>query len=158
LNNNGQYTLVVATFFGKSSKSTQWGGSLGDIAAKFKIDNDGDSPLQQAERDAWYLATLLRGSQFQNKLKKHTGRNYKSYVYHDYYKSVVTIGDFKSPNDPRIAQLQTLFGAKVKPAQTGKKILVAEIVNIPGGKPTKTGRTAFLFDPKPEVMKVPSIR
>ncbi len=160
-NNKGQYTLVVASFFGKTSKSAQWGGNLDAIAAKFKLTNPKNPHGSELQRGMWeseFLAELLRQRDFQNKLQKHVGETLESYVYHDHHSSVVTLGSFDRPDDPRIVKLQKLFGSKVRQnPQTGRNVLTAEIVEIPGGKPIETGRTAFLFDPSPRLIGVPVI-
>ena len=47
-------------------------------------------------------------------------------MFHDRYRSIVTVGAFDSPNDPGIARIQETFRAKVrKNANTGQEFLAA---------------------------------
>ena len=150
LNNRGKYSLVIASFYGSSI--TKVGNSTFKQAVKkFKASNN----LEKAGRDAWELAKTLRDAK-----KFGYDRNYESYVYHDRYRSVVTIGSFNNPNDPQIAMLQKKFGAKTKPyGPSGQNILLGEYFTLP--RITKPGffpEKKWLFDPQPMVMEVPRLR
>lgn len=144
LSNPGKYTLVVASFYGKarlpgSAKFRKEFKSIED----YKVSNS----LDIAAHEAWQLTQVLRR------------RNIEAYVFHDYDKSVVTVGSFDSPQDPRIRQVIRIYGAKNKKnAQTGRQVLIAEFVSIPeklqpGQKPEKF----WMFDPQPFVMPVPKL-
>ncbi|MCH7987678.1 MAG: hypothetical protein IID46_00855 [Planctomycetes bacterium] len=150
LNNRGKHSLVVASFYGNSV--TKVGNAGFKQALKnFKVGNS----LDKAGRDAWELAKMLRDA------KKHGyDQSYEAYVYHDRYSSVVTIGSFDNPNDPRIAMLQKKFGAKTKPyGPSGQNVLLGEYFTIP--RVPKSGslpKKKWLFDPQPKLMEVPQIR
>lgn len=150
LENQGMYTLVVATFSGKSviqgahtpGHSMEW-------------DNDLDNAAEQAR----LLAAALRREE-----------HVESFVWHDRYESIVTVGGFSSPQDPRVAALQRRFGADTyRPSanpggDAGVKILA---VDANGNKvpydPTKgfDNRGSYqlwAFVPNPYIMRVPRHR
>jgi hypothetical protein len=142
MQNKGKYTLVVASFEGKSVMqvaNTKWK----DVDKTFTVSNS----LDEAAYSAWELCKSLRLHE----------RKYDAYVWHDKYSSIVTVGSFNSPDDPRIAEMIKLFGAKLKPhPQTGQDVLVAETLTIPfktapGTLPDKR----WMFDPQPKVIEVP---
>jgi hypothetical protein len=159
LENPGQYTLVVASFEGKSvtlSNSTQFstasGGSVALTSANkleaIKQSFKNSDSLDQAAVSAWELAKALRET-----------RGVPAYVWHDQYRSVVTVGSFQSQQDPRIPTMAQQFGAKVQEhPETKQSILTAEAVTIPkevkpGTQPVKS----WILDPQPTLMKVPSL-
>ena len=142
--NKGRYTVVVASFYGQSItqvKGTKFGGF--DPNAKVS------DALVNAEIDAWQLAKHLRDD-----------RKFDAYVWHDYSKSVVTIGAFDSADDPRIAETIAKFGAKLQAnPTTGQQGLVTEIITLPANPtPADPIRKRWIFDPKPEVMAVPRVQ
>ena len=62
-------------------------------------------------------------------------REFETYVFHDRYSSIVTVGSFDSKDDPRIAQLQNFFGAKVNEvASDGTPAIGAEAFAVPHPK------------------------
>ena len=93
--NKGNFTLVVASFYGQS-KIKQAEFSQFDKA----LEDEAKVSLDRAARESWDLMMTLR------KLK------FPAYVYHDQFRSIVTIGEFKSANDPRIQELVERFRAK----------------------------------------------
>jgi hypothetical protein len=149
LSNPGRYSIVVATFQGRSYPQ------LGRDAEehKFSLDN---SPLSDAAERAWELCSALRHA-------KSLGydREFDAYVYHDRYSSIVTVGSFDSKDDPRIADLQNFFGAKVSQVQQdGTPTFGVEAFTVPhpprdkrvkSSEPVKT----WIFDPYPELIDVP---
>jgi len=156
LQNKGKYTLVVATFMGKSTTHIGDRG-LDEVAEKFKV----GSTLDQAAEDAQQLVHLLRSQRAKEMLNPnliHLLDNdvFDAYVFHDRYHSIVTVGAFSSPNDPRIPELIQVFGAKPRqdPA-TGRTVLTGEMITIPGRRPTDPPVKTFLFDPYPRVIEVP---
>jgi hypothetical protein len=159
LENPGEYTLVVASFEGKSITlnnaarlSTASGGAVALSSASkleaIKESFKNSDALDQAAVNAWELAKALRET-----------RGVPAYVWHDQYRSVVTVGSFKSQQDPRIPGMAQQFGAKVQEhPDTKQQILTAEAVTIPkevkpGTRPTKS----WILDPQPTLMKVPSL-
>lgn len=139
----GKYTVVVASFYGKSL--TQMGAiNQQKVDAVFRK----VSRLDEAGLDAWKLAHVLRDK-----------RNIEAYVLHDRYQSVVTVGSFDSPDDPDIQKIVQLFGAKVTiHPQSGNEILTAEVITNQDRDPKKGDivRT-FVFDPKPQLIEIPRI-
>jgi hypothetical protein len=143
--NQGRYTLTIATFTGRSR--TGIGESrVQEIANSFKVS---DTLYGAAER-AWKVAKMLREGHFEG---QQAGRTFEAYVFHDRYKSVVTVGSFETLNDPRIAQLANLFRAKTQMAANGRRFTIGESILIPGAIPEPV-----IFDPVPKLMKVPILR
>lgn len=144
LENPGNYTLVVASFHGKSTIQLA-NGEDDKSDNPFKVTNS----LDEAAYSAWELANTLR---------KHE-KQFEAYVWHDKYSSVVTVGAFQSPNDPRIKELQEIFRAKRKPhPQTGQQVLLAESLTIPANPPPGTvPDKRWMFDPTPRLIEVPKL-
>ncbi|MHC4878206.1 MAG: hypothetical protein ACYTGL_17265 [Planctomycetota bacterium] len=142
LDNAGKYTLVVASFRGRSITQASSKDTTG-----FKV----TGTLDDAAERAWAVTKILREGLFQ-KGSQQQGRTFEAYTYHDRYQSLVTIGSFDSPNDPRIAQLHSVFKAKTQLAKNGRPFTTGESVVIPG-KPPET----VVFDPNPRLIAVPQI-
>lgn len=139
LSNQGNYTLVVASFFGKGLMAGDK-ERLGDL---FFNESFG-SALNQAKRDAWQLAICMRQ------------RGLEAYVWHDVTCSVVTVGSFTSLEDPIIPKLKQKYQAKLKTkAGTEQKVLTAEFLTNAGTNGAEAKR--WIFDPVPRLMKVPSL-
>jgi len=95
LNNRGRYTLIVASFYG--TPRTRIGGRKprgNERNLRLR------AALDEAAVNAWELAKALRKARSLG-----YDRNYEAYVFHNRYSSVVTIGSFNRPDDPRIGQL-----------------------------------------------------
>jgi hypothetical protein len=139
--NKGKYTLIVASFYGKSRvKPTQFKAFDNMLKMDAKKEN---ISLDEAGRESWILMTLLRQ------------QGYDAYVYHERYRSIVTVGAFKSPRDPQIADLTFKFKAKEKlNPETKQTALVAEAINIPGKKKGDPP-VMLMMDPYPQLMDVP---
>ncbi|MEX2286082.1 MAG: hypothetical protein WD648_03270 [Planctomycetaceae bacterium] len=159
LENPGQFTLIVASFYGKAVTlsrpnriSTVSGGAvnmtpenrLQAIKENFKVSD----ALDKAAEDAWELAKTLRQT-----------RGIPAYVWHDEHRSIVTVGSFQSPNDSRINEWAEKFGAKVRQHPvTKQEILAAEAVTIPQEiKPGMKPEKQWILDPVPKLMKVPTL-
>src|SRR5690606_26064474 len=99
----------------------------------------------QAALDAWELARYMRQL------------NFDAYVWHDEYKSVVTVGSVDSPDDPRIPTAVATYAAKMKTdAKTKRPVLTAEFLTLPlNPTPSDPVRRRWIFDPEPRLMKVP---
>ena len=145
-NNPGRYTVVVATFTGKSLTTTA-NGDFQNLAAKFDVET-GNS-LDGAAEDAWKMTQLLR---------RH---NREAWVWHDRYHSIVTVGSFDNPNDPRIREVAQFYGAKRMRDKEGKEYLHIEYADIPDPASTpknpKPPLEAWPFDPAPKLMEVPRL-
>jgi hypothetical protein len=138
LSNPGKYSLVVASFYGKSQvKPTRF--------ADFEKNLAGSEKLDQAGMDAWQLCQAMR----QQKLE--------AWVYHDRFRSIVTVGSFDTATDPRIEKHLKAFSAKYKKhPETGKDVLVSEAIQIMGGN-GKTPLKNWVMDPYPQVIEVPKV-
>jgi hypothetical protein len=108
------------------------------------LSNKAKISLDNAAREAWELMTVMRK------------KGIDAYVYHERYRSIVTVGAFKSPNDPEVARLTENFRAKEKlnPA-TGQMALIAESFQIPGKRQGDLPLKAWMMDPYPKLMEVP---
>ena len=149
-------TAVVATSFVKSTTKTN-DSEFQKALKTFKISNS----LDESALGAWQLAKTLREGRvpFQHDRRAVAQRNFEAYVYHDHYRSIVTIGSFDSPNDPRIAEFRRIFGAKVKSnPNTGKDVLIAEVMTLPDLRKRNAPLKTWIFDPNPQLIDVPKLR
>jgi len=159
--NRGRYTLVVATMMGRS-QTVQDSGLLQALQT-FRVGDSLDQAADKARRmarilnDKRYLAKLARSNpQLSDVL---AGRQFEAYVLHERYRSIVTVGSFDSPKDPRIRPLLELFQAKQKPdPRTGKNTLTPEYILVPGSTRRNPIDNVLPFDPEPKVMAVPKLR
>ncbi len=149
LDNEGDYTLVVATFRGRvihqgldpvdsrsatlSALQMITGGSIGEQAG-----------LADAARSAIQLASYLR-----------TTENVEAYVWHDQFESLVTVGSFAMPNDPAINHFRQQFAPEQKMNEaTGQMVWNVQFDQVP----MDYGSNEFqmiVYDPIPQVMPVP---
>ncbi|HEX6986915.1 MAG TPA: hypothetical protein VF170_16175 [Planctomycetaceae bacterium] len=138
--NKGKYTLVVASFYGNTL--TLGGGKRSHVE---RFDASLGESLDEAAQNAWELARNMRQLKFD------------AYVWHDEYRSVVTVGSFDRADDPRIPTAIATYAAKMKPhAQTKQPILTAEYLTLPHNPtPQDPVRKKWIFDPQPRLMKVP---
>lgn len=147
LENTGRYTLVVASFKGRSTVQVAGrGASRGDD--DFRI----SGALDDAADRAWKVTRMLRGGLFQ-KGSHQEGRTFQAYVFHDRHESMVTVGSFESPQDPRLIPLANVFRAKTQVAANGKPFTTGESLVLPGNPPE-----TVVFDPVPRLIEVPKIR
>jgi hypothetical protein len=148
LKNPGKYSLIVATFAGNSVM--QVSNSTDAKALSFFEKNFGGS-LDDCAENAIVLADRLRHA------KEHGYEtNYEAWVFHDRYRSFVTIGSFNSPEDPRIRTLVTQFSIKtVRHPQTGEDVQVAEIFSVPRMPKASERAQTWLFDANPRIIAVP---
>jgi hypothetical protein len=162
-NNPGKYTLVVCSFYGKSSKAQVGMMGLANFREAQKSFLPGES-LDEAILGSWELATLIRRGYFVTALDGKTvapkPQAFDAWIWHDRMKSVVTVGSFDRLDDPRIGQLQRAFGAKMEEhALTKKPFLAAAQLTIPAQlKPNQLPEKFWVFDPKPQLVEVPRLR
>ncbi len=165
-NNKGKYTLVIATFSGKKMAHLGDSESPEAVKAFHKITQD-HSDLDEASLNAWELAVALR----------ELSANIDAYVWHERYQSVVTVGSFDSPNDPKIKRYLRVFAAE--PGADSRQVAGA-LQSILGPSSIYFGMSAggagvkfltidhagkksnehrmWLFDPEPLLMRVPQMR
>lgn len=132
--NKGKYSLLVKTFYGKSTSGRHVAAL--SKSKKFKVSNQ----LAVAAEDAWLLTKVFREL-----------HGIEAYVYHDRYTSMVTVGSFDNPNDPRMVQMAKHLGGKMKKhPQTGRPYLGAEAIALPG-------RKTWSLDPYPRPIETPRL-
>lgn len=149
LKNTGRYSLVVATFRGTSVM--QVGHQVPERAMKQFEDNFGSS-LDKSAMDAWALTESLRHA-----TRYGYDQDYDAWVLHDRHQSLVTVGSFDSPDDPRIRTLATRFGAKTRRhPETGEEVQVGEMFTIPRNPGTgQLPDKMWIFDGQCRLMEVP---
>lgn len=141
----GDYTLIIKEFSGRSGMKSSSGlsGRWDDNA----ILKAGES-LGKAGYDAWRLCTSLRN------------RGVEAYLWHDEFRSVVTVGGFASPNDPSIGAYKERFGMEMqRDAQTGvvKAVYKTEPPMQQGVIPAAATENFWMFDAEPRPMAVPKL-
>lgn len=136
LANKGKYSLIVASFYGKSMTKPR---SFGEFDSKLQE----KSLLNDAAVDSWELVETMRN------------QGMEAYIYHDRFRSIVTVGSFDSADDPRARDLYEKFRAKVKKnPETGEEIQVGESIQIASGSNLPPIRS-WTMDPYPELIQVP---
>ena len=153
LNNKGNYSLVIASFYGNSVTETAT-SRFTNASESEELSNS----LDIAAQNAWLLTKALREA------KKHgfpagNATDIDAYVLHEKYRSIVTVGSFKGPDDPRIEPYAKLFGSKMRPhPETGVKAMTSEYFIIPGTSPGAPLLASWVFDPKPVLIQVPKVK
>lgn len=139
LENKGKYTLVVATFNGNSKMKP---AQFADFDKR--LERREHVGLDQALIESWELAKTMRAQKLD------------AFVYHERFRSIVTVGSFNSPNDPEIRKLYESFRAKEKQhPTTGADILLAESIQIPAARKGDPPLKAWPMDPEPQLIEVP---
>ena len=159
LANTSKYTLVVASFRGKSQ-----------LISNKK--NDEEFELSRSLDDAGHQAEVLCYALREQRL--HLGRQFDAYVWHDRVRSLVCVGSFISDKDPLISRTFESFAeCKQLNAQTQTEVVMPQSLLVP--EPEKANwvfpklpkgisrdrkvaplpRHTFAFDPKPQLMLVP---
>ena len=107
--------------------------------------------------DHRYLAKLARSNP---QLAEILARDqFRAFVLHERYRSIVTVGEFGSPEDPQIRPLLELFQAKQKPdPRTGAKTLTPEYILVPGASRRNPLDQILPFDPAPRLMPVVKLK
>lgn len=159
--NPGLYTVQVATFTGRSVTPVG-NSSLVNKEQEFdsrlkpsfdKVSGQMRSNLNNAGEDAAQLANELRHLQLPN-----IPTGVDAWVYHDRYQSIVTVGSFNNPNDPRIPQIMKNFGAKtVRDQSTGQDVLVGEVLMPSEQRKGRNSSQGWVFDPTPTLISVPRL-
>jgi len=159
--NRGRYTLVVATMTGRSQTVQENG--LQQAKQLFRVGDSLDQAAEKARRlvrilnDNRYLAKLARSNP---KLADILARDqFRAFVLHERYRSIVTVGEFNSAEDPQIRPLLELFQAKQKPdPRTGTKTLTPEYILFPGSSRRNPLDQVLPFDPAPRLMSVVKLK
>jgi len=159
--NRGRYTLIIATMTGRSQTVQE--NSLQQAKQSFRVSDSLDQAAEKARRlvrvlnDNRYLAKLARNNP---KLADILARDqFRAFVLHERYRSIVTVGEFNSAEDPQIRLLLELFQAKQKPDPwTGNKTLTPEYILFPGSSQRNPLDQILPFDPAPRLMLVVKLK
>lgn len=146
--NPGEYTLVIARFYGKQV-NLKPGQKVPGIT-DFLKDNDLDNAAVAARE----LVTVLRGTYD----KGQVFNNVDAYIWHDRHESVVTAGSFSSPNDPAIERYRKMFGPRLETFPDGSTNYQAGHFGIEGFGKNGDEPRLWLFEPNPYVIKVPKLK
>lgn len=148
LKNHGKYSLRVATFEGARASSV--GSSSSEKLEGFMNRMTGKS-LQESGVKAWELTEALR-----NAKKYGYDQDFEAWVFHDRYRSIVTVGSFDSPSDPRIRTLAKRFRGK-ETQHKGRTMTAGEMLTIPKNlRPGQEPDKAWIFDVMPKLINVPN--
>ncbi len=145
--NRGEYTLVVARFYGKQKVV---GRDDNSGITDFLKDND----LDDAGRASRELVTALRGK-FD---KQNIFNNLDAYIWHDRHESIVTVGSFRSANDPAIAKYQKMFGPRLETFPDGRTNYQPAHYGLSGFGKKKNEDRLWLFEPNLELIRVPRLK
>ena len=158
LANPGKYTLVVASFRGKSQLLSK------PSDEEFEISRS----LDEAGHHAEVLCHALREQNL------YYGRKFEAFVWHDRDRSLVCVGAFNSDDDPLIPRTFEFFSERKQVnAQTQIETVMPQSLQVP--EPVKDNWTfpklskaitrdrkiaplpkhTFAFDPRPQLMLVP---
>jgi hypothetical protein len=92
-----KYTVQVASFVGKQTIQ------MAEDQFVRRLQDRNSYGLNRAGEDAVQLTKVLRE------------QGVEAYVHHDWYQSIVTIGSFDRPDDPKIEQVARQFGPQLRP-------------------------------------------
>ena len=143
----GDYTLIIKEFRGRSGlKANAAIAGNWDEKAILKA---GES-LGKVGYDAWRLCTSLRN------------KGVDAYLWHDEFRSVVTVGGFASPNDPTLAAYKKRYGMEMqRDPKTGvvRAVHKSEPPQLQNGitQAAANGGDFWFFDPQPRAMAVPKL-
>ncbi|WP_417849024.1 hypothetical protein [Thalassoglobus sp.] len=144
--NRGEYTLVVARFYGKQKVVGKDTSGITDFLKDNDLDNAG-----LASRE---LVAVLRG----NFDKQNIYNNLDAYVWHDRHESIVTVGAFSSPNDPAIAKFKKMFGPRLETFPDGSTNYQPAYFGLEGFGKKKDEDRLWLFEPSLQLIRVPRLK
>lgn len=188
VSNPHKYTVQVASFTGKSATplgNSAFRGKEGQFDLRLREPSAFN--VVRAGEDAGQLVDFLRMTKGNLKKSGELGQFAdagidEAYVYHDKFQSIVTIGGFDDPKDPRIRMITQYYGVHLVP---DFRLLNAthrdpirhpptqeEVDKLPkmmtthteqlfaAGADPKTAQPlqVWTFDPEPKVIPVPRIR
>ena len=174
--NPHKYTVRVASFTGKSATP------LGNSSYRGR-ENQFDLNLRtavnfnivRAGEDAEQLTAFLRNKGTRSQSGDAILR--EAYTYHDKFQSIVTIGGFDSPDDPRIRLITQHYSPKLVPdmqllgstVRDPRKVTDEELAKLPkvltthteqllGNDPNAPPIQVWTFDTAPQVIAVPRLK
>jgi len=147
--NKGEYTLVIARFYGKhmNVKAAEEESMVSKFFNKATLD--------EAATSARELVSVLHGNYDQEATQFN---NVDAYIWHDRHESVVTVGSFSSQKDPQIKVYLQRFGPKLKELGAGATNFQPEHLGVSGFGPKQDEKRLWLFEPNPELMRVPKYK
>jgi hypothetical protein len=154
--NTGKYTLVIARFSGKSVNVVKESMEKAE-----KYFTEGDNDLDKAGHSACDLVRALRSREPLSKFEHPNFAEFapycrqEAYVWHDRTNSIVTVGSFESPTDPKIRKYLELFGPKSEISESGRRTSGYRYL------PVKESEGVFNyipFEPTPQLMVVPHVK
>lgn len=157
--NKGKYTLVIASFSGKNV-AVKPGDPIPSVDDFLKRTQENETNLDDAGESAHHLAEHLRGEVTircaPNEEIRH--KSIDAFVWHDEFRSIVTVGQFDSPTDPMIKKYKSTFGAKdIVDGRNGTRQEMRFLAVDGYGKGRDQYRM-WVFDPNPQLMVVPKKR
>lgn len=176
IKNPHKYTVQVATFVGKSAAVSDSNYRGREGAFESKLAGQWGFNLARAGEDAGQLTAYLR----HHYRGQSTAQVNEAYVYHDKYQSIVTVGGFDSPDDPRIKTVMAFYGPKLVPdlravsnsrRASGAELTDEELEQLPKVWTTHTETLmptdakketrplqVWSFDTAPKLIPVPKIK
>ena len=151
--NTGKYTLVIAKFSGKTINVVN--ESMEKAESYF---TDGGNDLDQAAISARILVRALRSREPLSKFDHPDFADFApycrldAYVWHDRTHSIVTVGSFESPTDPKIRKFVELFGPKNQVTASGPQSPSYRYLPV---KQDEGGYNYIPFEPVPQLLAVP---
>lgn len=169
LQNRGNYSLTVASFTGSMSTSS---GTFSNVRRALQQDDGGRkrSTLDDFAENAVDLAKALRSGNYlvvdvaqtrpPDHIVTYPGTKLDAFVLHEKYKSIVTVGSFDQQNDSQIRSHFENFRAKQVRSRNGQVVSSPQYIMVPDKKDpnNKFKMATFVFDPKPQLVKVPKLR
>lgn len=152
----GKYSLVVARFSGKSINVVN--------ETMEKAESYFEKEVSDLDLAALSARNLVRALRSREPLSVSGHPQFaefsqycrlEAYVWHDRTYSVVTVGSFESPNDPKIRELLKLFGPKSEVVYSGTPSAGIRYL------PVKQDEGDFIyipFEPVPQLMAVPNAK
>ena len=177
--NPHKYTVRVATFSGKSV-TPLGNSSYRGLEQRFdrEIGRPNGYNIVWAGEDAEHLTAFLRRTKAAQKAQGIDD----AYTYHDKFQSIVTVGSFDSPDDPRIQLIKQYYGPKLVPdmqllqklqlpGQPFKMVTPEDAAKLPQVLTTHTEQLfppdankdalpsqVWTFDTEPTVIAIPRIK
>ena len=147
-----KYTLQIASFTGRATTpfgSSAYKGKEGKFDKE--LNQSSGFNIVRVGEDAAQLARTLRQE------------GVEAYVFHDKFQSIVTVGGYDSPDDPRLRTVAEQYRAKMKPDPQGngkQEVLTPEtkFLRAVGTPITAMPLHVWCFDPEPRVIEVPRIK
>ena len=137
---HGRYSLCVARFVGKKTTDLDASGRPTEASTMAKVSRS----LDNAGRDAWELCSVLRND------------GVEAYLWHTRFESIVTVGSFDSPQDPRIRKYRQQYGLTYRKDAEGRTVPDYKYRIVDGFGKKKDESRRWLYLPEPTLEVVPS--